>query len=256
MQQLGLNEESDLMVKEGFWRRQFQKETTGAQRKFDWTFGVVLPVACFFFDPIVFKGGIFGDALLGTFKPFAYLLSFASIMAMMAWLLWGDKLKWLNAFLAGLFLVGGLISLGVGVVLMPFSVAGLFILIGVLGFTPLFTALVYTRSAFRSYQAAKPFIEKGVLINSLILTAILSIVVPSVAAVRIKRAMNRLEKGNAQTIRYETQRLKYVAPIANFDALVKRYRYEKDNAEEMEALAEAYKNLAGESIEKRLRTFD
>lgn len=39
MQKLELNEDAS-EPKKGFWHRQFQKESTGAQRKFDWIFGV------------------------------------------------------------------------------------------------------------------------------------------------------------------------------------------------------------------------
>ncbi|MEP6904420.1 MAG: hypothetical protein ABJA66_22075, partial [Actinomycetota bacterium] len=163
MQQLELNKESDTklapLLKVGFWKRQFQAQSTKAQRIFDWICGVFLPVICFAFDPIVFKTQGFGETLFGTYKPFAYLLSFVSIMAMTAWLIWGAKLNWLNGFLTGLFLVGGIISFIVGVVLFPFSVIGLLFLIGILGFTPLFCSFVYLRNVFRSYHAAKPFLE-------------------------------------------------------------------------------------------------
>ncbi len=64
MQPLGLNNdeiEKDAPGK-GFWRRQFQKESTALQKNSDWFFGVILPVICFVFDPIVFKGNNWGTA--------------------------------------------------------------------------------------------------------------------------------------------------------------------------------------------------
>ena len=253
MQKLNLNESAE--PPKPFWRRQFQAEATASQRNFDWTFGVVLPVACFLFDPMIFKGGFGSEPLLGNFKPFAYLLSFVSIMAMMAFLIWGKKLKWINAFLAGLFLVGGFISLGVGVVLFPFSLLGLIMFIGILGFTPLFSAFVFLRNSYRACASAKPFLDEKVLIHSLALTAILSVVIPAVATVRIKRAMNRLTKGNAETIRYEAQNLKYVTPLINTDGLVNRYWNENDD-EDKQAIAEAYKKLTGDDIETKNRLID
>ena len=254
MQQLKLNETdiSDENIadepRKTFWRRQFQIESTRAQRKFDWFFGVIMPVICFVFDPIVFKGSGFGTALLGTYKPFAYLLSFVSVMAMSAWLIWGVKLKWLNAFLAGFFLVGGIVSLSIGVVLFPFSLMGLIILIGVLGFTPLFSSIVFFRNAFRSFQTAKPFFESGVLIRSFVITAIFSTVIPAIINVEIKRMMDEMLNGDAETIHARAQILKYVAPITNFDALTFKYSRSRDPQfnEETKALTEEYKNLAGE----------
>lgn len=252
MQQLELNKESDAEIspalEAGFWKRQFQTQSTGAQRKFDWLFGVILPVICFACDPIVFKGfGMGKGALLGNYKPFAYLLSFSLIMGMAAWLIWGAKLKWLNAFLAGLFLVGGITSLGIGVVLIPFSLLGLIVLIGILGFTPLLSSVVYLRNAFRTFQISKPFYEKRILVYSLFLSAIFSFVVPYVINVEIKRALDRMIKGDVQTIRSSADRLKYLSPLVNFDSLGGRH-CQSPNSEEHQVLAETYQQLTGKNI--------
>ena len=128
--------------KPGFWRRQFGTEVTVGQRKFDWMLGVFLPLVCFLFDPIVFRA-IAGQPVLGKLRLGAYVLAFVSIMGMTAWLLWGERLKWLSGWLAGLFFVSSGISLIVGAILTPFSVIGILILIGFLGFTPLFSSIVY-----------------------------------------------------------------------------------------------------------------
>ncbi|HEY0428011.1 MAG TPA: hypothetical protein VGC76_09535 [Pyrinomonadaceae bacterium] len=250
MQEFELNEDASEPQK-GFWRRQFQTNATGAQKTFDWIFGVIMPVICFAFGPVVFKDGFFGGALFGAFKPFAYILSFGLIMAMMAWLIWGAKLKWLNAFLAGLFLVGGIVSLGVGMILPPSTAVGLIVFIWILGFTPLFAALVYLRGAFRSFHAARPFVEKGVLVNSLALSALLSVVVPSVANAQIKKSLDEMARGDAPTIHAKTQSLKYIAPLVNFDVLLRRYKSANLGNEEKKALAEAYRELTGESVEKK-----
>lgn len=181
IQALGLNEPSAETPQQniGFWRRQFQDTVTIGQKKFDWLFGVTFPVICFAFDPIVFKSSFGpGDALLGAYAPFAYLLSFVSIMATMAWLLWGESLKWLNAFLAGLFAVGALAALVIGIILTPYSLMGLIILIGALGFTPLLTSFVFFRNSVRAFRAGQGSLEKGVLINSFLLGAIASVVIP------------------------------------------------------------------------------
>ena len=163
----------------GFWRRQFSGGVTTAQKRFDWMFGVIMPTVCFFFDPIVFRSS-FGanDLLLGGFKWFAFLLSFTAIMATMAWLLWGEKLKWANAILSGLFAVSFLAALAIGIFLLPFSLLGLAFLIGALGFTPLFTSFVFLRNSVRSFRAAQPFLEKDALANMFAVAAIASIVIP------------------------------------------------------------------------------
>ena len=249
MQSLGLNEETTEPRKR-FWRRQFEKESTESQRKFDWVFGVVLPVICFALDPIVFKSGFGEQALLGVLKPFAYVLSFISVMAMSAWLIWGAKLKWLNGFLAGLFAVGSIISLGVGIVLLPFSLLGLFLLIGILGFTPLFTSIVFLRNALRAFHTAKPFLERGVLLNSFMLSAVFSLCLPTVLNLQIYKALNEINYGDAQTVRAQAAKLKYVAPLVDSGVLLKPYKQcaIKRDEEKKAALAEAYRELAGKNI--------
>ena len=187
MQELELiNELSEELTPEsntGFWKRQFQRQSTKAQRKFDWLFGVILPVVCFTFDPIVFTN----ETYLGDYKSFGYIFSFVSVMAMSAWLIWGAKLKGFNAILAGLFSVGSVVAFGIGIIIFPISLLGLIILIGALGFTPLFTTVVFLRNSVRAFQAAKPFLEKKILIYAFSLAALFSAVVPSVINVEIHK---------------------------------------------------------------------
>lgn len=254
MQTLELNGEiGKSEPQKGFWRRQFQKKSTRSQRVFDWIFGVVLPVICFVFDPTVFKGGFFGPANLGNYKPLAYVLSFILVMAMSAWLVWGEKLKWLNAFLAGLFAVGSLISLAIGIVLLPFSLLGLIVLIGILGFTPLLTSIVYLRGSLRAFHAAKPFLERKILIRSFVLSVLFSAVVPWVLNVQVQNALDEMSRGDARTIRAKARGLKYVAPLVNFDVLARQYALENEKMddERKAAFAEVYRELTGENIESR-----
>lgn len=164
---------------QGFWKRQFQTRITSGQRKFDWWFGVILPVFCVFADPIIFRTWGAQEGLLWMFRPFAYLLSFTSIMAMMAWLIWGKKLRELNAVLAGLFILGSLVSLGVGILLSPLSVIGILVFgIGVFGFIPLFSAFVYLRNGVRAFRQAGTLLEKRVLVGTVVLSAVFSAVIP------------------------------------------------------------------------------
>jgi hypothetical protein len=57
---------------DGFWRRQFMPPTTKRQKIFDVLFGVIAPVLCFVFDPIVFKG-TFDEGLLRDYQSYAYM---------------------------------------------------------------------------------------------------------------------------------------------------------------------------------------
>jgi hypothetical protein len=166
--------------KPGFWSRQFQGRSTKGQRKFDWVFAVILPVICFYFDPIVFRNGTggIGPALLAKISAFAHVLSFAAVLGTIAWLLWGEKLGWLNASLAGLFVVSSVAALAIGIFISPYSLLGLIVLIGALGFTPFFTSFVLLRNSVRTFRAAKLSLPKDLLVNSFALAAVASAVIP------------------------------------------------------------------------------
>jgi hypothetical protein len=219
-------ENGNNVAKSGFWKRQFQKETTKGQKVFDGIFGIILPVICFFFDPIVFRGN---GAFLGAFKPFAYLLSYFSIMALLAFLLWNEKLKWLNGFLSGLFGFAALISTGIGILLFPFSLIGMVILIGFLGFTPLFTGFVFWRNAARTYKTAKPLLGTKLLANMMILSAILSFTIPEIINVKIQKGLNTIESSSVQTIRRTPESLRVFAPLLKAEPVSDAHYLEKDS---------------------------
>ncbi|MGI8669808.1 MAG: hypothetical protein ACR2J3_08165 [Aridibacter sp.] len=250
MQILNLESENKIELTKPFWRRQFQKETTKSQKIFDWILGIILPVACFAFDPAIFKTSeLWGsEPYLASLKPFAYLMSFVSVMALMAFLIWGAKLKWFNGFLAGFFLIGGIISLGIGIVLLPISLLGLMILIGALGFTPLFTALIYLRNAIRAYKSAKHLMNKKQLIQAAVLAGLFGFVTPAVLNFEIEKTLEKMRSGDAQTVRENAEYLYFVSPIVDFETLVKEYRFATTSKERKEALADVYRDITGEKI--------
>lgn len=246
-----INEKPDTFRPISFWRRQIHFETTTKQKVFDWIFGVILPVICFAFDPIVFKVTDFGKPFFGEYKPFAYLLSFISILAMMAWLIWGKKLKGLSGILSGLFAVGGIISLGIGIILFPFSVIGLIVLIGALGFTPLFTSIVFLRNAYRSFQISKPFFENRVLLDTTILSAMFGLIVPFTINVQVNNFVRETIRSDAETIKSNAWKFKIISPIADFGNLRGEYNISKNNRQKQTELAILYFELTGKEIEKR-----
>lgn len=260
MQKPGLTETNNKTAdkkieRKSFWQRQFQKKTTKAQTRFDWTFGVILPVICCVLDPFVFNGGIVGYAYLGKYKPFAYILSFVSIMAMSAFLLWGKKLKWINGFFSGFFAVGAAISLIVGLIILPMSLFGLIILIGALGYTPFLSSLTFLRNSIRAFWCAKPHFNNKVLIRSAALAALFGLVTPAVINFEIQSLLNGMKNGDVQTIRKNSQYLKYAAPITNFDELLTIYQTEPES-ERADAIEEAYEELTGEDFNKNLNRYN
>lgn len=252
-----LDIEEIMPPKVGFWKRQFQVETTSRQKKFDWFFGVIMPVICVLFDPVVFSGRALGPAYLGAYKPGAFILSFASIMAMAAWLIWGGRLKWMNSVLAGLFLCGGLVSLVVGGLILPLSLIGLMLLfIGALGFIPFFAGFVYLRNSWRAFEQVRPLFEKNVLVGTVVLSALFSIAVPWAINSEIERSIDNVINGSPEAGRSATRRLKYVSLIVNFDRIPAAYlkmRGDKEQLEKLRAIEAAYFEMTGKTLEMDAR---
>ena len=149
----GLVPEEPVEVSQGFWRRQFGSNITCQQSMFDWLFGLIMPAICFYFDPFVFRSET-GGALLERYQFSTYMISGLAIMAMVTWLLFAPKLAVLNSLFSGLFAISGVIALTIGIILFPFSLIGMFFIIGVLGYVPFFTSFVLFRNAVRAYGAA------------------------------------------------------------------------------------------------------
>lgn len=140
-----------------FWRRQFAESVTPAQRRFDITFGIILPVLCFVFDPIVFREWrTDGGGIYGRFQPYAYTVGTLEMVALAAWLLRAGGAGRPPAALGGVLFAGGLFSLAVGMAILPFSLVGLFLFVGVFGFTPFPTAVVYLRNGWRAAALGRP----------------------------------------------------------------------------------------------------
>jgi hypothetical protein len=138
----------------GFWKRQFGDQPTKRQKIWDWTFGVVMPMLCFYFDPFVFRGWVSNESPLREYQIPAYMIAFVAIMTLAAWLLWGEKLGPGRVIVAWVMLAGAIMAGLIGLVLFPFSMLGLLFIIGVLGFTPIFTAIIYSRNAVRAFRSA------------------------------------------------------------------------------------------------------
>ena len=237
----------------GFWRRQFAQRPTRWQTIFDWAFGVIIPTICVAFDPVVFKGNLFRGALLGQVRPFAYLLSFTCIMAMTAWLIWGTKLQWMASTVAGVFFLGSAISLVVGIVILPVSLLGLIILVGALGFTPLFSAVVYVRNGIRAYRVAVPAVGAVVAWRFTFLAGLFAFVTPSVVNIQISNIVSEVAHGDAATVRREGMTLRYISPLVNMDPVSIRYHAasepDEKNSARMQELAHVYEEVTGKSID-------
>lgn len=106
-------------------------------------FGVVAPLACLIFDPIVFQGLLGGGGFLQDYLIVGYLASLLGFASMLSWSFSSHP----AGVHSGTLLGAGIFAACLGIVLFPISLMCLMILIGIFGFTPLFTAWVFFREA-------------------------------------------------------------------------------------------------------------
>ena len=119
------------------------------------TFGAVLPVVCLALDPVVFR---YSDALispisspvLGGYRVVGHSATAIGVASLLLWLV----LRRPAGLMAGALASGAAFALGLGVVLLPFTLIGLIVLVGALGLVPFGTAWVFARHAQAAWRAA------------------------------------------------------------------------------------------------------
>jgi len=218
---------------------------------------VIMPVVCFFFDPFIFRvWGEPGGGILGAYKPFAYVGSFVSILGLMAWLLWREKLGGFSALLAGLFFVGGFVALLTGIALAPFSLIGLMVLIGVLGFTPLFTSVIYLRNGVRALRSTKLDLTRSKLVAATIVGSLWGLAVPYALNAEVNRSFKLIANGTPATIRVQGLKLRLLAPIVDSEQLNKAYWKAPADSPGRSEIRILYQQMTGKEFKEYYRGWD
>ena len=235
----------------GFWKRQYALNATLPQIVFDVFFGAVLPVVCLWMDPGVFRGGgLPGTSRITHFALFAYVEIALCIAALAFYLV----TRRASLFLAGILYAGMLFSLAVGIMILPLTIVGLFMVIGVLGLTPFFTGFVFLRNARRCwYRSSGKVFPIGILVSAS--AAVLTVIVPlaiQFETVRITdNAMDTLRTGTEAEASQAIRTLKLARVVIDTDRLAIAYG-NTDDQKVRERLARAFHELTGDKVEDRL----
>lgn len=125
-----------------------------------WTivFGIVLPLGCLYADPVVFTSTSMGGRPLvaAIYRIPAYAFFAFEFVSLAIWLGFRKSLaRWAGLFSGALWL-GASGALALGIVMLPLTVIGLIIVIGVLGLVPFGTAAVYARQAATAWSERRP----------------------------------------------------------------------------------------------------
>jgi hypothetical protein len=150
--------------------------------------GIAGPLLCLAFDPVVFKGP---DAVFGSVRVLCYSFIAIEILVLSVWLLAKERLRLVSGVVGGTLLAGSLLAAGLGAVLLPFSVMGLMIVIGVFGFTPFLTAWVFGWRGVAAFRCAARNLPKWSLAPSLVLGVALALALPYSIDSGVRRAWQR-----------------------------------------------------------------
>jgi hypothetical protein len=120
--------------------------------------GVLMPIACIVTDPLIFMNEFKAVPTLSNVDPLA-LLAYVTfgwqILNMIAsWFLAAKGLAFQSWF-SGTLLLGSIVALIVALCILPISVLGLFVVVGILGFTPWVTGWVYLKASRRYWPRTK-----------------------------------------------------------------------------------------------------
>ncbi len=237
---------------QSFWHRQFAPHPTTGQIGFDLAFGIVLPIICLWFDPIVFRSS-FGGALLGRYAVLAGVAISLGLVSLTAWLL----IRRPPALFAGLMCGGAIFATLLGVVLLPYSVIGLLAIVGVLGFSPFATAFVFWRNTVRAYRKARenasPVLLWALAAMGLLITCGGPWAVHGYVAHELSQASEMILSPDPAKAAQGLTVLKRFQRFVNLDQMVIAYEAEKDTGRR-QRLAAMYKELTGVEIEQRLAT--
>ena len=235
----------------GFWKRQYALNATFPQILFDVFFGAVLPVVCLLMDPGIFRwSGLPGTSRLTNFGLFAYL----EIALCIAALIFCLVTRRASPFLAGMLYAGMLFSLAVGIMILPLTIVGVFMLIGFLGLTPFLTGFVFQRNARRCWRRSSRKVSPTAILVSVLAAAMTMIVPLAIQLETVKitnKAMVRLRTGTEEEASQAIHTLKLARVVIDTDRLAIAYG-NTDDKKVRERLARVFHELTGEKVEDRL----
>jgi len=229
---------------------------------FDILFGLVLPVLCFIFDPIVFKTSfraVLGPTRLQAHRLTAYGLYAIAATVLALWLASGSQVKRSAPIVSGALFAAGLGALAVGVLIFPLSLFGSLLLIGVLGFTPLFTSFVFMRHSVSAFRQSWATQNRALVLVLVAFTALVAGGGPYYANQRAQREFREViaesisvfQSGSDVEKAAASARLRRWTMLGgDSDELVSLHESEPE-PDRSAAIAALYLAIAGESIEQR-----
>jgi len=136
-----------------YWQAQISDTVTLSQIAFDIIGGVVVPIWCLRVDPIIFRHLSGGAGVLTEVQIFFYAAILMSMTGLILWFIL-RHFKKASGFFAGILIAGALTSFVLGCAIFPSAMSGLIFFIGVFGFIPFVTSMIFVRNGYRAIHQA------------------------------------------------------------------------------------------------------
>ncbi|WP_165235973.1 hypothetical protein [Aquisphaera insulae] len=218
------------------------------------TAGILAPIFC-----LALQDSIVGDLVveipglrfLTVFRIFNYGVIALEMVVLLIWLACGPRLGPWSGPISGALFAGALFSGVLGLVLLPFSMIGLLVIIGVLGFVPFLTSAAYYSNGSAAYRQARAALHGPWLHATVLLGALLVLGIPGAAQSAVSLTVRAAIRGVAAGDPTAMAKLRAWGTVASEDRLVWAYEAERDPTRK-QRLADAYQSLTGADVEARL----
>jgi hypothetical protein len=219
---------------------------------FDVILGILLPLLCMIFDP----AGFFFNH---PYQVFIYLFIGLEMVTLAIWLVRGQSFSNSGvAMIAGILFLGALFSLVVGLILLPLSLIFSLMLIGILGFTPFFTAVAFYRNGRCAVIQAYKQMRFITLTISFVFGMLLVTAPPSYAqwytSQLVSQVIQAALQGDVQSATKATQKIKFIPWCFKgcLSEIVRDYyNSEEQQFSQQQILANTYREITGKDINER-----
>lgn len=204
--------------------------------------GIVLPIACLYFDPAFFQWDI-GWPLLEPIKVGSYLAIGLGVVGLAAWLIWQ---RW-NSVLTGWLYCGCLYASLLGIAMLPITIPTILIVIGLVGLSPFLTALVFWHAARQARANAGELFKPRLAVCAFLVYLVIPISAQLVTTKITNDALDEISLGVEPSAANAIQRLNAISYLVEIRLMIRRFQAEK-SIPARKRLAAAYLAVTGEEI--------
>jgi hypothetical protein len=195
----------------------------------------------------------FDSAYLGDYQAFSYAAIAVSCALLSIHLSEMPLRPVFRVAIAGGLLASAVFALALGVILLPYSIVGIFFLIGLLGFTPFLTSWTYARTGLAAFRKAE-----GVPHRSLIalagMTSFFAIAggFHMIVEHSMTQALGALDSPNAESRTASITTIRRWNYLFGHQRLIAAHRQSRSEAHRR-GLADAYQTLTKRDLEADLQ---